>query len=445
MPRPKKIQQPEVVQDTSNLLRTLKGFRDILPQEQKYWEFVYEKCTQLACAYGFSRLEPPILEDTSLFVRSVGKMTDIVSKEMFSFIDTGGENVSLRPEATASIARAYIEHGMINQPQPVKIYYWGPMFRRERPQAGRYRQFWQFGVEVMGSKSSVIDAQLISFFSRICQSLGLSQIAIHVNSIGCDGCRNEYKKELVDYYKPKRKQLCEDCKKRLVKNPLRILDCKIPTCQALTSDAPQILDFLDDECRNHFMSVLEYLDGMEISYVLNPFMVRGLDYYTRTVFEIYPSEKTTGNQSALGGGGRYDNLVKYLGGQDTPSCGFSAGIERIILELKERGVVVGELPGADIFLAQIGEQAKITAFKLFEKLRESGFRVAERFSKDGLKLQLEAANKLKVRYALILGQKEVLDGTILVRDMESGVQEIVGIEKIIADLKKKLEKNNNAG
>lgn len=447
MPRPKKNEPskdtPPIVVPKGNQPKLLRGFKDILASEQKYWNFLYAQAGQIAESYGFDRIDTPILEETSLFTRSVGRQTDIVSKEMFSFIDTGGENVSLRPEATASIVRAYVEHGMVNQPQPVKLYYWGPMFRRERPQAGRYRQFWQFGIETIGSKSAVVDAQVILAAFKLMQQAGLKDINVQINSIGCNQCRNEYKKELVGFYKNKRRYLCEDCKKRLVKNPLRLLDCKEPGCQNVAAEAPQILDWLDDECKNHFMQVLEYLDGMEIPYVLNPYLVRGLDYYTRTVFEIWPTNKTGENQSALAAGGRYDDLVGMFGGNPTPACGFAAGIERIILQLKENQVIVPEAPRLDVFLAQIGEQAKVKAMKLYESLREKNIAAAENFSKDSLKSQLEFANKVKAKYVLILGQKEVLDGTILIRDMENGVQEVVDFGKIVGEILKKLSKNGN--
>lgn len=432
------------MRETKKSVQILKGFRDILPKDQKYWQYVYTIFMELAEDHNFERIDTPILEETSLFVRSVGKQTDIVSKEMFSFIDTGGDNVSLRPEGTASIVRSYIEHGMHTLPQPVRLSYWGPMFRREKPQAGRFRQFWQLGLEVLGSGASVLDAQLIAFANEFFQKLGLSQITIQVNSNGCKTCRAEYVKELVSHYRPKRKHLCDECKKRLARNPLRLLDCKLPTCRELTADAPQILDWLDEDCKNHFMSVLEYLDGLEIPYVLQPYLVRGLDYYTRTVFEIFPVEKEEISQAALLGGGRYDGLVELLGGPLTPALGFAAGIERIIHELREKNIAAPENPPHLIFLAQIGQQAKLRALKLFDKLRREGFSVVENFSKDGLKAQLEYANKLGVKLSIIIGQKEVLDGTVLLRDMESGVQEIVDYEKTIFELRKKLENGKTA-
>ena len=428
-----------VTPKTSQLLR---GFKDILPAEQNYWQYLFETAQSFARDYGFGRIDPPILEEVSLFSRSIGKQTDIVEKEMFSFTDAGQGSVVLRPEATASIARAYIQHGMINLSQPVKLFYWGPMFRRERPQSGRLRQFHQFGFEILGETNPVIDAQLIGIINNFFVQIGLDQISIQINSIGCPDCRGAFIDELVNYYRPKKKLLCEDCKIRLNKNPLRLLDCKEQSCQILKAQAPQIVDWLCENCKNHFMKVVEYLDGLNVPYKLNPYLVRGLDYYTKTVFEIWPGESEEGAQSVLGGGGRYDGLIELLGGRPTPTIGVSVGIERIILQLKQKEIKIPQDFVPLVFLAQIGEAAKIKAFNLYEQLRRENITVSESFAKDSLKSQLDLANKLKVKYALILGQKEVMDGTILIRDMESGVQEVVDFNKIIAELKKKLNNNH---
>lgn len=431
--KPKKITRSN--KRTPQLLR---GFKDILPGEQNYWHFIKKTAESFASSYGFSEIGLPLLEETNLFIRSIGKLTDIVEKEMFTLGDQNEGNVTLRPEFTASVARAYINHGMVNLPQPVKLYYWGPAFRRERPQAGRLRQFYQFGFEVLGDINPVIDAQLIAVAYNFYQEIGLEQISIQVNSIGCPECRKAYREELINYYRNRRRMLCEDCKKRLTKNPLRLLDCKQASCQPLKAEAPQIIDWLDEECKNHFMKVIEYLDELDIPYILNPYLVRGLDYYTKTVFEVWPSEQEGEAQSVLAGGGRYDGLIELLGDRPTPAAGFSAGVERIILQLKEKEIKIPVEPEPEVFLAQIGDQAKIKAMILFEKLRQENIKVAESFVKDSLKSQLDLANKLKVKYVLILGQKEVLDGTILIRDMESGVQEIIDFNKTILELKKKM-------
>ncbi len=425
---------------TKGTPQTPRGMRDIVPSEQKYWRHIYRKAEELTAAYGFERLDTPILEETSLFVRSAGKQSDVVEKEMFSFIDKGGDNVTLRPEGTAPMVRAYVNHGMVNLPQPVKMYYWGPMFRYERPQHGRFRQHHQFGVEVFGDASPVQDCEVILLAYLFYKELGI-KTAIHINSLGCSGCRATYATELANYYRTKRNQICEDCKRRLAKSPLRLLDCKEAGCQPVKEGAPHIVDFLDEECKNHLMRVLEYLDDLQVPYVLNPHLVRGFDYYTRTVFEIMLAEENPEqSQIALGGGGRYDTLVEQLGGRPTPACGFGIGVERVILQLKAQQIEPKDDRRPDIFLAQLGDAARRKAFMLFEDLRASGVHASANFSKGALKGQLEIANRLGAKYTVILGQKEVIDGTVLIRDMESGMQEIVLYDKAGSEIKKKLGK-----
>lgn len=426
----------------------VKGFKDILPVDQKYWNFVREKFINISQAYGFQRIDLPILEETGLFVRGVGEGTDIVSKEMFSFKTLGREDVSLRPEGTAGIVRAYVEHGMLNKIKPVKMFYIGPMFRYDRPQTGRYRQFYQFGLEALGSDDPIIDAQLIYLCNQMYKDIGLD-IDIQINSIGCDKCRKSYVRALKNYLKKNRSKMCKDCKSRYLKNTLRVLDCKEKKCQELIKDAPQIVDYLCEDCNVHFVKVLEYLEDAEISYILNPFIVRGLDYYNRTTFEIFP-KGDEGSQSALAGGGRYDGLVKNLCGPTTPAIGLSIGLERTINKLREKQ----EGPGGkknkeivnsnrcDIFVAQLGEAARKKALVLFEELRQAGFSVGENISKSALKAQLENSNRRKSKLSIIIGRKEILDKTILIRDMESGNQEIVPEDKIIKVLKRRLHSLN---
>ena len=476
----KKTQESQKKKTTKFAL--IRGMKDVLPKDQKYWDLIMSKVEKLAPIYGFSKINTPILEETSLFKRAVGEDTDIVEKEMFSFTDQSGDEVCLRPEFTASIVRAYIEHGMLNRPQPVKFWYWGPVFRYGRPQTGRLRQFNQFGFEVIGSPGAVIDSQLIILFYKLCEELKL-KVTAQINSIGCPNCRPEYKRVLVDYLKIKKNFLCEDCKNRVLKNPLRVLDCKNEECQRLVAEAPQIVDFLCEDCKSHFIKVLEGLDECGIPYNLNSKLVRGLDYYTRTVFEFWPvmddvkeigDAKSQGNNKgdinsnvvvkdkidhstedftdannpsdpsnlALGGGGRYDGLVEILGGrEETPASGFAVGIERIILMLKKQGAKIPDEKTPNVFLAQLGDQARKVCLKLFEDLRviRKNVRIAENLSKDGLKPQLEQANKLGVKYTLIVGQKEILDRTIIIRDMESGVQEIVDFDRAAEELKKRLK------
>lgn len=415
----------------------LRGFRDILPEDQPYWDAVHRVGQSLAKAYGYDYVGLPLVESAELFVRSVGKQTDIVEKEMFMFPDSSGTNVVLRPEATASCARVYIEHGMVDRPQPVKMYYEGPMFRYERPQAGRYRQFFQLGFESFGSADPVVDAEMIILGNVLYNSLGMSVVA-HVNSLGTPESRTQYKVELLAHYRKHKNDICEDCKRRIVKNPLRVLDCKEEGCQPIKESAPQILDFLDEASKEHFMKVLEYLDEMGVPYVLTPHLVRGLDYYAHTVFEFYLAEQEDGRrQSALGGGGRYDGLCELLGGRPTPACGFAPGVDRMISAMKELGLP-GDVHTPQVFLAPLGDAARKKAFPLFEAFRQAGVSATQAFGKSALKAQLEAADKARVRYTLILGQKEVLDGTIIIRDMESGAQETVDVGKVIQILQKKL-------
>src|SRR3989339_2028089 len=316
-----------------NRIQLVKGMKDILPDEQLYWNTIRKKIENFAKNYGFFRIDTPIVEFTSLFKRTVGEDTDVVSKEMYSFVSQGGDKLSLRPENTASIVRSYIEHGMLNLPQPVKLFYVGPQFRHDNPQAGRYRQFWQFGFEAIGDNDPIIDAQLIAISYYLLKELGLD-IEVQVNSVGDVNSRNEYIKVLKKYYQDNKKFLCKDCNLRFNKNTLRLLDCKNKKCQELGNDAPQMVDYLSEEGKEHFMSVLEYLDELDIKYNLNPKIVRGLDYYTRTAWEIVETSEE-GKLNALGGGGRYDDLVYLMGGRQTPAIGFACGVERIINKMKD--------------------------------------------------------------------------------------------------------------
>jgi len=436
---PQKEQQPKpvVAPRVRGVPQVLRGMKDVLPQEQRYWRSIKMAADELARAYGFEMIETPILEETSLFARSAGTQTDVVEKEMFSFIDKGGSNVTLRPEGTAPAVRAYIIHGMLNLPQPVKLYYIGPMFRHERPQHGRYRQHYQFGVEVFGDDNPVLDAEIIMLAHLFYKEIGVKSV-VRINSLGCNDCRPAYREQLVNYFRMKRAQLCEDCKRRLAKNPLRLLDCKEEGCAALKEGAPQIVDSLDEKCKDHLMRVLEYLDDLQVPYALDPHLVRGFDYYTRTVFELVP-EEGDGAQVALGGGGRYDSLVEQMGGRPTPACGFGLGLERAILQMKAQEIEPQPEKGPDVFVAQLGDSARRKAFVLFEDLRGAGIKLAGNFTKNSLKGQLETANRLGARYTAILGQQEVLDETVLIRDMESGMQEIVDYKKAVNALKKKLE------
>ncbi|MFA6447771.1 MAG: histidine--tRNA ligase [Patescibacteria group bacterium] len=414
----------------------VRGTRDILPIDQSYWRKLYEEAEGLCDAYGLERIETPVLEETGLFVRGVGKGTEIVEKEMFSFETAGGDNVTMRPEATASICRAYIYHGMWNQPQPVKLWYWSPMFRHERPQSGRYREFWQFGAEILGEEDAVIDAQLALISWRFLKDLGIDA-AVRINSIGTPECRANYKNALVAYFRPKRNRLSEDDKKKLLKNPMRLLDSKDPAVIEMKAEAPQIVDWLDESSKNHFMRVLEYLDEVGVPYQLDPFLVRGLDYYTKTVFELYDNAEEDVNKNALGGGGRYDGLMEILGGRPTPAAGFGMGIDRIVSRLKSMNIAAPQRK-IDVFVAQLGEGGRKKALAMFEELRLAGIKSGEAFAKGSIKTQMEFANRAGARWTIIIGQKEVLDGTAIVRDMDAGTQEIVDARKIVQVLQKKM-------
>lgn len=413
-----------------------RGMRDILPAEQVYWDMARKACMSIASAYGFERIDTPIVEETALFVRGVGKQTDIVEKEIYAFETVGNEKLSLRPECTASIVRAYIYNGMLNQPQPIKLWYMGPMFRHDRPQHGRYRQFFQFGCELLGDADAVSDAQLVIISYLILKQLGIDSV-VRINSIGTPESRANYKNALASYFRAKRAKLSEDDKKRLTKNPLRLLDSKDPVVMELKSEAPQIVDWLDEESKAHFMRVLEYLDEVGVPYQLDPYLVRGLDYYTKTVFELFSAGEDEASQSALGGGGRYDGLTEILGGRPTPAAGFALGLDRVVSKLKDLNPQI-ENGKVEVFVAQLGDQGRKKALMIFEELRRAGVKTGEAFSKDAIKAQMEIANRKVASWAVIVGQKEVLDGTAIIRDMDSGTQEIVDARKIVQEMKKKL-------
>jgi histidyl-tRNA synthetase len=416
------------------------GMHDILPESQPYWRRIYDVCENLAHFYQFEKIDTPIVEDSQIFLKGIGLSSDIVEKQMFTFKTKGGDYLTLRPEGTAPVVRAFFEHGMASLPQPLKLWYFGPFFRYEHPQAGRFRQFWQVGFEVLGEEGAVIDAQIIQIFYNLLKELKLKNLIVEINSIGDSQCRPYYKKLLVNYFKTRESALCSDCRRRLKINPLRILDCKEEKCQQVRANAPQILDYLCEECKKHFKEVLEFLDEIELPYHLNPYLVRGLDYYTKTVFEIFEESEEGKQVGALGGGGRYDNLAKLLGGKNFPACGGAVGIERVISLMKARKIKQPLPPQPKIFLAQLGNLAKKRSLKLLEEFRREKILVAESLGRDSLKSQLSRANRFNIRYVLIIGQKEVLEGTIILRDMVSGKQEIVRLDKIVREIKKRLKK-----
>ena len=420
------------------------GMFDILPNDYPLWLKVEKIVSSVANFYGFAKITTPILEDEELFIKGTGQTTEIVEKQMYSFRTKGGKRVVLRPEFTPSIVRAYIQNGMESLPKPVKLWSFGPIFRYERPQKGRYRQFWQFNFEIFGDKSPIEDALLIQIFSDILRDLSFEKWIVEINSIGCKDCRAYYIRRLKNYYRSQVKKICPRCKQRLKKNPLRLLDCKEEKCQRIKKFAPQIVNCLCENCHQHLKNLLEILDTMQIPYVLNPYLVRGLDYYTRTVFEFVPEDKEKEGQSTLIGGGRYDSLIAQLGGKDTSAIGGAGGVERIIEELKEKKINVltkrvekfEEKP--KIFLAQLGELAKKKSLALLEDFRKNKIKVGENLGKDNLKIQLKRAARLGVKYTLIFGQKEALEETIILRNMETGIQQIIPFKDVIKKIKKKI-------
>jgi histidyl-tRNA synthetase len=423
-------------------IQVVRGMRDLLPADQHYWRRVNQLAADVASSYGFERIDTPLVEETALFVRGVGRSTDIVEKELYAWETPGGENVALRPEGTASVVRAYVQHGMLNQPQPVKLWYAGPMFRYDRPQSGRFRQFFQLGFEVLGDADPVIDAQLIIIGWNYLKALGIDA-TVRVNSLGTPESRANYKNALVAYFRSKKTKLSDDDKRRLLKNPLRLLDSKDPAIQELKAEAPQIVDWLDEDSKAHFMHVLEYLDEVGVPYQLDPYLVRGLDYYTKTVFEWYANgDDQETAQSALGGGGRYDGLTEQLGGRPTPAAGFSFGLDRVVSRIKDTQPSSTIGYKAEVFIAQLGEMGRKKALGLYEEFRAANIPVSEAFSKSNIKQQMEIANRHGSKWVVVIGQKEVLDGTAIIRDMEAGSQEIVDGKKVVYEIKKKLGRVN---
>jgi histidyl-tRNA synthetase len=420
--------------------QTLTGMHDILPEDQPYYKKIQKSLESVANYYGFQRIDTPVLEMAEVFSKGTGAGTDIVEKEMYVFRTKGQDLVALRPEFTPSVARAYIENGMYNLPQPVKLWTSGPCFRHERPQAGRFRQFTQFSLEVLGEKNPSVDSQVIQMSYDILKELGFKNLTIEVNSIGDSECRPYFKKILTSYFRSRKSSLCTDCQRRLKENPLRILDCKEEKCQRIKAGAPQMIDHLCESCHAHFKQVLEFLDELELPYTLNPYLVRGLDYYTKTVFEITEKSESGASVGTLIGGGRYDGLVKLLGGRDTPGCGSAGGFERVValMKAKEQKPNIKQ-DEAKIFLAQLGQLAKRKSMKLFEEFRSARIPVAESFSKDSLKAQLRTANKMGIRWVLIFGQKEALEDFITLRDMESGTQKEIKLDKVVEEMKEKVK------
>ena len=400
--------------------KSITGMRDVLPDEQPYWRFIENKIYEITSLYGYVRVDPPILEETGLFVRGVGDTTDIVEKEMYSFIDKGENHITLRPEFTAGFMRLYLQNGMHKLPKPVKLFSIGPIFRYEKPQAGRFRQHTQFNVEALGEQDPALDLEVMSIAWQLYTELGFKNLKFQLNSTGCPQCRPGYIQKLRDYYSGHVNEICDDCKRRLHRNALRLLDCKKDQCQPVIAKAPVISDHLCDECRDHFGKLKSYLDITGRTYEVNHRLVRGLDYYTKTVFEVWA--QGIGAQSAMCGGGRYDGLIEQLGGEPTPGIGFGSGIERIILSMKEQGLEPQPLPTPPVYLACFGEAAKRQAVKMTFELREKGVGAILAFGSKSMKAMMRDANRRGARYVVLIGDDELAENAATIKDLQSGEQ-----------------------
>ena len=417
-----------------------KGTKDMLPGEAYRWHWVENLMRDKARTYGYREIRTPVFEHTELFLRGVGDTTDIVQKEMYTFEDKGGRGITLRPEGTAGAVRAYIEHGMQNEAQPVKMYYIAPIFRYERPQKGRYRQHHQFGVEVFGAAEPSADAEVISLAHSVLTGVGIQKLSLEINSVGCPTCRAVYHKALKEYLKDRMDDMCGTCRERFDRNPLRILDCKVEGCKDIVKDAPKMLEYLCDECREHFVGVQTYLNAADIPFTINPLIVRGLDYYTKTVFEFISDD--IGAQGTVCGGGRYDKLVETLGGPSVPGMGFGMGLERLLLVMDALGVEIPESRTCDVFIVTIGDRARKKGFELLTGLRQGGISADMDHTGRSVKAQFKYAGKLGAGYVLTLGEEELTEGKARIKDMETGDEQGVRMETITDYLTIKMEDGN---
>lgn len=410
--------------------RVPRGTTDLLPGEVEKWKYLEDKARDLCRRYHFLEVRTPIFEQTELFQRGVGETTDIVEKEMYTFTDRAGRSLTLRPEGTAPVVRAFVEHKVYAQPQPTKWFYIGPMFRYERPQTGRMRQFNQFGVEVFGARDPGLDAEIIALGRDYFEEIGLSGVTAEINSVGCPNCRPVHREQLVAYLTPLRDKLCKDCQSRLDRNPLRVLDCKNETCREITEKAPEITEFLCDDCGPHFKTVQETLDLLQVEYRVNPRLVRGLDYYTQTSFE-YVLEGRGAQAGTLGGGGRYNGLVEEIGGGDVPGIGFALGLDRIMVALKESGVQLPVSRRLDCYVVCLGEAAKRRSITLLAELRRAGCSADRDVLDRKMKGQMKAADRERARYVIILGEEELGRGAAVVKEMSTGRQEEVRFDRLV--------------
>jgi len=418
---------------------TIKGFRDILPNETSYWQRVEQEARGVFLSFGFREIRTPLLERTELFARSIGKDTDIVSKEMYSFSDSKGRGLTLRPEATASVVRAYIQNRLYQEGGVQKLYCMGPMFRHERPQKGRFRQFHQINAELFGDQGPKSDAEIIFLAVSLLNAFELGQLSLHINSIGCPQCRPQFKEKLKGFLEKNRQPLCADCRRRTETNPLRAFDCKVEGCKVIMEKAPVISDYLCDECKGHFLLLQEYLEGLSMEAILDTKLVRGLDYYTRTTFEIQTHE--LGAQNAVVGGGRYDGLVQALGGPDIPGIGFAVGMERVMALLLEKGNKEEVQP--QLFIAALGQAAEKRAFEWAQALRKRGIWVEQEYASKGLKAQMKRADRLGCKKVLIVGDNELESGKAILRDMETKNQLELPLSNLVERLYTILQGDNS--
>ncbi|MBR1886056.1 MAG: histidine--tRNA ligase [Schwartzia sp.] len=414
------------------LTQAPRGTKDILPDSVERWRYVEEKIREICRCFGYSEIRTPLFEHTELFQRGIGDTTDVVEKEMYTFTDRGGRSITLRPENTAAAVRAYLEHKLYAENALTKLFYIGSMFRFDRPQKGRFREFHQFGVEALGEASPAVDAEIILLAVRFLESLGLSELSLSINSVGDPACRPVYREKLREFFREKLDGLCEDCRSRYDRNPLRILDCKNPKCQELSVGAPEITDCLCDECADHFGKVKSYLTAAGVEFTCDPRLVRGLDYYTKTAFEI--KYEPLGAQSAVAGGGRYDGLVEEIGGAPTPAVGFAVGLERVMLAMETQGLFPEREGRADAFVVAMGDAAREEAFRLLAELRDAGLAALTDYAGRSMKSQMKQADKAKARYALILGEEELGKGVVTLRNMETSAQEQVARDEIVNKL-----------
>lgn len=409
-----------------------RGTKDILPDTVGDWNYVEEKIRDLCRRFGYQEIRTPIFEHTELFQRGIGEGTDVVDKEMYTFTDRGGRSVTLRPENTASAMRAYLQNKLYADSNLVKLFYIGSMFRYDRPQAGRLREFHQFGVEAVGEANPAVDAEVILLAIKLLEGLGLKDLELCLNSVGCPKCRGQYRTMLQDFFRDKLDDLCEDCQSRFERSPLRILDCKEDSSKPYMADAPKITDCLCDDCREHFEGLKKLLTKSGVGYTLDHRLVRGLDYYTRTAFEI--KYAPLGAQSTVAGGGRYDGLIEEMGGNPTPSVGFATGIERLLLALEKQNLLPDKNRSVDAYVVALGENAQTEAFKLMMDLRDSGKAVAMDFAGRSMKAQMKQANKLNAKFAIIMGDDEISEGVVMLRNMADSNQEKVAMADVVSKI-----------